>query len=57
MNTNGMTAMAMATNPNSELAQSIPNLVYIGVVANGRHTAKMDRNVLAAAAADAEYCL
>lgn len=57
MNTNGIIAIAMAKNPNNELAQLIPNLVYMGVVAKGRHTANMDRNVLAAADAEAEYCL
>jgi hypothetical protein len=49
--------MAIEMNPSKELAQSMPSLVYMGVVAKGRHTANIDRKVLAAADAEAEYCL
>ena len=57
INTNGIIAIAKEKKPSSELAQSIPNLVYIAFVAMGRKTAKIDRDVLAAAAAEAENCL
>jgi hypothetical protein len=57
INTNGMIAMANEKKPSSELAQSIPSLAYMAFVAIGRKTAKIDRDVLAAAAAEAENCL
>ena len=57
MNTNGITAKAIAINANKEVAQLIPSCPYIELVANGRQTAKVDRMVLAAAWAEAEYCL
>lgn len=52
-----MIAIAKEKKPSNELAQSIPNLVYMAFVAIGRNTANIDRDVLAAAAAEAENCL
>jgi hypothetical protein len=46
----------MEMNPSSEFAQLMPRFAYIGVVANGRATAKRAREVLAAEAADADQC-
>lgn len=44
-------------NASKEVAQLIHNWLYMGLVAKGRQTAMVDRIVLAAAWADAEYCL
>lgn len=52
-----MMARAKDTNANKEVAQLIPSWEYMGLVAKGRQTAMVDRMVLAAAWADAEYCL
>lgn len=57
MKTNGMIANASEMNASIDVAQLIPRLPYIELVANGRQTAMVDRTVLAAAWAEAEYCL
>lgn len=57
MNTKGITAIPSAQNPRRELAQEIPKVSYIGCVASGRQTATIDRIVLVAACAEAEFCL
>lgn len=56
MKMNGITAIAKATNPNSEFAQWIPKFPYMLFVASGKQTAVIERMVLAAACAEAEFC-
>lgn len=52
-----MTAIAIEKKPSNELAQLIPSVPYMDSVAMGKNTANIDRDVLAAAAAEAENCL
>lgn len=57
MKANGIKLIIRANNPKSEQAHCTPRVVYIGLAASGRHVAKSDLVVLAAASAGADDCL
>jgi hypothetical protein len=56
MKANGIIAIPSAITANSELAQWTLKLPYMLPVAKGKHTAVIERIVIAAACADAELC-